>query len=454
MPRRFIILITILITAFPGFAQLIANGDFEDWEVRDHYILNDWLASSRNVLRSENPSSGNYALRLENTKSNNRTSIVYNYSFANGIRGFPFSEKVLSMVFEAKYDMAIGDTARVRVNFRNEGGYSGLASVNITGSSNDQFLTFNVPITWYSIRVCDTVLIAIDSKIGSDTLDGDSYLEVDDLRFENIGVRYQDFPNQGFESWDNVGVEYPNKWNPVDLIVYDLYGVFLNNEGVTQTTDAHSGNYAVKISNYFHSNTNRYSYMYYGDTSSGWYPTLPVSERYPYLVGYYKHISDLNDSALVSITMYDSGVSIGGGSQYFVPNTEWSDFFLPINYYNSRTPDSAAVRFYSSRNDTIHDASTHLIIDDLAFSNFTLGKTRDYDETFKVYPNPTSRFIKISNIDQVDSWKIYGLDGKEISNAKMPKKDLLDLDALEDGVYNLVLMSQGLTRTKKIIIIK
>ena len=110
--------------------QTIPNGDFDEWQIRDHYKLKYWLSPTANVQRTEDAKVGNYAIKLINTysaTSNGRTGYVRNIDVnrKDTLNGFPFNGDPLSLVFWSKHDLAPGDTARAYVIFRELGAFRG-----------------------------------------------------------------------------------------------------------------------------------------------------------------------------------------------------------------------------------------------------------------------------------------------------------------------------------------
>ena len=122
--NRILILLFILGVASIGYAQNIPNGDFESWEIRDHFKLANYNSPTRNVERSTDAKEGKYSLKLSNTYIENSTGYR---GYANNIdktidlNGYAFSGDAYSLVFWSKHDLAQGDTARVYAVFRDKG---------------------------------------------------------------------------------------------------------------------------------------------------------------------------------------------------------------------------------------------------------------------------------------------------------------------------------------------
>jgi hypothetical protein len=105
----------------------------------------------------------------------------------------------------------------------------------------------------------------------------------------------------------------------------------------------------------------------------------------------------------------------------------------------------------------------HLISDDiyfdLTFTSWAMGGggygggggfayTRTTDESLSIidteaevtidaFPNPATDFIQISGLTEVQTYRIYNLDGKEVTNGLMTDNDLIDIQSLARGMYFL-----------------
>lgn len=67
----------------------------------------------------------------------------------------------------------------------------------------------------------------------------------------------------------------------------------------------------------------------------------------------------------------------------------------------------------------------------LSTNEFELGKD------LTVYPNPSSEFIKISNLKSTKSYRIYNVLGNEIKNGIISNNEQIDIRDLTNGLYFL-----------------
>ena len=446
-------------------AQNVTNGDFENWEVRDHFALDVWAFSSRNVSRTTDAHEGEYAVRLENElleNGNGRTSYVQSIDWGNQQRlnGFAFDDEAFALVFWAKYDLADGDTARVRATMREEGRYKGGIDFRIDGSSSGVYRKFMVPITWNDggNRMVDSVWIYLNSNLNND-VDGNGFIQFDDLHFERIGTRLDELPNAGFEDWNNIGVEYPEGWMSIDLRAYDYWGVLLPDSSVMKSQDARSGNYSMMIKNYSSWGTPARGYVHLGfQTNNSWRPSIAIAEKYTYLHGFYKFEPGENkkDSAQLQVRTFEGSAQRSYNAQWLDPASEWTYFYIPLNYSNATTVvDSATIMIYSSLSDEVHSLETKLLIDDLTFTNDTLdqsvGTSVLHLNGIKVSPNPFSNRVSLQ-IPVSGDLIIHDILGREVFHSSVDKgHTTISTRDWTEGTYLIRLESENHRSVIKVV---
>ena len=69
----------------------------------------------------------------------------------------------------------------------------------------------------------------------------------------------------------------------------------------------------------------------------------------------------------------------------------------------------------------------------LAINNHSLENVK----TLKVYPNPTTNFIKITNLTKIENYVIYNVLGLEINRGVTSKDEKINVQNLIDGIYLL-----------------
>jgi hypothetical protein len=409
-PMKYYISYILLYLSSLSFAQTIPNGDFEQWEVRDHFKLSEWYSPTRNVERTTDAKEGNYAIKLINTysaTSNGAMGYARNLDYNNkqDINGTAISGDALSISFWCKYDLAAGDTARFYVVLREEGAYKGKVDFRFTGNSANKYVKFSIPIDWNSSgnRRTDSAWIYLYS-CRDNVVDGDGYVTFDDIAFENIGRRVGGFDNSGFEEWYNIGVDFPSDWRPLDLLIYDTYSSFLSSKSCTKSSkeNAHTGNHSLVIQNYVNGTNVQRGYAFLGDENDDYYtPHTPFLDTFKYLQGYYKFLPDGPDTARITVRTFANGQGRRSYNDFNIQeeSIEWTFFSIPLTYNGSYAPDSASLMFYSAVDDDgIYGLETRLFLDNL---ELVLEPTplklavQEITSAVYYYPNPTSGLVFI-----------------------------------------------------------
>lgn len=440
---RFASILLSVVLAHAVFSQNIPNGDFEQWEVRDHFQLNNYYSPTRNVERSSDAKEGKYALKLSNTYIENSTGYrgyAHNASKANGVDGVAFSGDALSLVFWSKHDLAQGDTARVYAIFRDKGVYKGKVDFRFTGSSNGNWLKYSVPIEWNGNRLVDSVWLYFYSYADA-AVDGDGFVLFDDVHFTKLNQRQMDFANSGFEDWTNIGLNFPTAWRSLDLLVYDTYTSFLyepTTASVTKT-EAFRGERSLLVKNaYSNANGNlRYGYCFIGTENDDYYtPSFPT-DTFKYLQGYYKYIPDGDDTARINYRTWEKGAGKSYDNLFLPASQEWKFFTLPINYYSKTArPDSAALIIYSGKTDSVRGPNSALYIDELNLVMEPKGVgIEEISNYIRLYPNPTSANLHIESAVN-DNISFYNCIGENVGTFNLyPGHNIISTSDFQSGLY-------------------
>tara|TARA_B100002051_G_C16390332_1_gene464868 strand:- start:19 stop:639 length:621 start_codon:yes stop_codon:yes gene_type:complete len=75
--------------------------------------------------------------------------------------------------------------------------------------------------------------------------------------------------------------------------------------------------------------------------------------------------------------------------------------------------------------------------------------TKDFTTTdFKLFPNPAQNVLNIQSQEQIDSVRIFTLEGRLLLQTANPS---IDISQLKAGLYLVQIMAQGQTATKKFL---
>jgi hypothetical protein len=265
-------------------------------------------------------------------------------------------------------------------------------------------------------------------------------------------VTAQTIPNAGFETWvDQVVFEEPENWATFNAAVV----LFENVDGpVTQSTDAHSGTYAARVTNRISDfdddgeNDTLAGVLFTGYINvitetivAGW----AFTARPDSLVGWTKYATPGNDNYRVGVTLtkwnpvthetdeIGTGIYTGGVA------ADYSRFHVAIDYVSAETPDTALIMITASEDEEVTVAGSDLFVDDLAFvSNSTAGLEIPAPTDFVVYPNPANNQLEVRN-NTASQLTLSDISGKQVAtfDVRNQLQVMLPTAAYENGVYLL-----------------
>ena len=257
MKRMLLSLVFVLFLMTAALSQNVPNRGFESWKTYQLYEEPEsWLTSNVMLMmvtdtallvtKTEDAASGNYAMYMANYA--NEEDTLDAFTFCEGrvdgdypnlryLGGFPYSEQPDSLIGYFKYDIQPGDTARLLVIFKKNG----------TVLAENWFLLYGTQPDYQRIafglqelsEVPDTAFVGISSGTPWAPKAG-SYLYVDNLSFDK-GT--QTIPNGDFETWAPLTYEDPEGWNSGNILSVVTYSDMM----CSKTTDAHSGDYAMRL---------------------------------------------------------------------------------------------------------------------------------------------------------------------------------------------------------------
>ncbi len=267
-----------------------------------------------------------------------------------------------------------------------------------------------------------------------------------------INVKAQMQPtNGGFEDWEDIYfAENPIGWSSLN----SFYGL---PEMSFKTTDAHSGNYALKIISDtatlpppFGNNTldTIAGFVFLGSLNMD-NPGIPYTNRPISFKAFLKAtiLSGGDAYLMASLSKWnqDNQSREEVGTAMFVVNHSIPDYdqvTIPFNYKNSNIPDTLDIKIMGGNmgpGGVIIPGNT-LYIDDISFTFSTIG-TNDIEinsSGFKVYPNPTQSKLYISSehYNELTFLKVFDVVGKElISTVINVIPASVDVSVLPSGMY-------------------
>lgn len=262
---------------------------------------------------------------------------------------------------------------------------------------------------------------------------------------------YSQFTTEGFENWENGA--------PVNWFTSNLLNIYVP---VTQSTDAHSGSFALR-----------------GETvpaqGSPGYPPLvsaginargfQINFRPAALNGWYKFHSDSGDAFTVSVALIKNGHAIGSGGYYNQENSDiYRQFSAELFYNTIETPDTIQIVILITGN-TIRPGAS-FVVDDLSLGDPTDVANSPGTYTYSLeqnYPNPfnpvTTIGFEIPNENFV-KLSVFNSIGEEtavlINETKSAGRYKYEFNALNQpsGLYFYKLQAGNYIQTRKMIVLK
>lgn len=275
-------------------------------------------------------------------------------------------------------------------------------------------------------------------------------------------AKAQSFPNSGFENWTNYTLyEDPQYWSGLNALT--LFGA---SETAIKSTDAHSGNYALKLVTSI-SDIGGDGEM---DTLPGIIilgnvdpmnetgnAGMPFTHRPDSLTGWYKLISPNNIpfQLVFSSNRWNAATETTNtiGAATFEGNTSsnYVRFSIPITYLESGNPDTIQVYISNSFGETM--SNNELFIDDLSFVYNGTAGLEEHVSAFKLAPNPTTTALKIESTLPMQSIRIADLNGRTIYETDLDQFNYqLETASFSNGIYYCtVFFENGSSQQQKFI---
>ena len=247
--------------------------------------------------------------------------------------------------------------------------------------------------------------------------------------------------NGGFENW-NITTGLPDNWWGIVMQPYDL---------LSQTTSAHSGNYAVKLKVDDLSGQAFASPLASGDGATTTHPLTFV----PGSVSFWYELDAVSGDDLTIVGLvYQGGVGVGVAILAVPASQNYSYVNVPVTYGSlPSTADSIAIIFTLTNVSGTASIGTEAKIDDVS-ANVGSGIISQHglQTNFSVNPNPANEKTTISfesNYSGVALIKIIDNNGKQVSVLnnqfyKAGKNNFeINTSTLKNGMYHCILVSNN-----------
>ena len=287
------------------------------------------------------------------------------------------------------------------------------------------------------------------------------------LLFYNPEAKAQ-IPNSGFELTNSFGSISNWGINFVTSIWFDSLGVghtdsvVIDNQLYFQTTDAHSGTYAMEMRNgyNFTAATGITGGAFLSDTDYTFF-NIPISvQNQPTdLNFYYKYFPAGPDTVLAYLALFDSlgnqigecSIVIGGATSNYILAT------APIVYSMPGTAATLSMYFKTQLDFAQPTFGTRFLVDDVSLTGTSGTLETNTFDLVSIYPNPSNGrftvFNETTNSDELIT--VTNVLGLIVFRAKSQKsKTMIDLSGQPDGMYIVEVSNENARVTKRISINK
>lgn len=427
----------------------IPNSDFELWTINS--IENPMyypFTSNENCYKQSNPSNvkkvtpafhGQYALELK-TLSNN-LAFMMNTDSKNGnmslwTNGMAYSGRPTGIKGRYKYNLAAVDSALLIVMFRKNKTTIGTYQYKLGGIKSD-FTVFDFTFTPALTQDPDSMIYALASsdfyKIPNGVVG--STLVIDSVLLKGVTTQPVQF-NGDFELWEELPFAPTiSEWNLLSKA-----------SGLDRTTEAKTGQYALKMTTYLSKDNNNVSKAQTAYLSSGYWDDVCgcVQGGSTYtltkdtLAFWYKYAPINGDVAQVYLDFKKNGTGCGGGNVNLTATNSYQ--YKEIPFELGVVPDHVVIQAISSlwSNTAVGYVGSTLILDKMFFKSSINYNGFDMNyaaEKIRLWPNPVQNVLNIANLNNdVKYIEILDVAGKKVysTNALV---DNINVSTLACGIY-------------------
>lgn len=264
--------------------------------------------------------------------------------------------------------------------------------------------------------------------------------------------------NNSFEDWGNFAPHtYESEMIGVHQVPDPIHGdindwTFDYYVGVSRTTDAADGNYAVVVHNWYG----------YGKTSLIYRGTIA---SYPdYISGMYKMVNGhSSDSAYAHVIVKSTADEIMIEEVFgFGDDNQWTSFSHPLNL--AQTPvdpaDSIYILFHNGNSNCDSTMTCNLLfLDKIELNQSTASMDELSSYVARVYPNPAENTVHVSleslPADGILDWQIIDFSGRvQLDGTLAQTHNSLNVSSLGAGTYILKISNQGALVQREHIVIR
>lgn len=248
-------------------------------------------------------------------------------------------------------------------------------------------------------------------------------------------------PNPDYEQW--ITNTLPKNWSSTNSLLPP------GNIVCFQTTNSHTGNYAVQLKTIDLDGMAvpgvlTLGYVGMGFTAGG----IAFTQKPVSLKGYIRHPS-YGDEVMVIAEFYKNGNPIGSGFWSTTDSIgDYTEFVAPIAFQSTESPDTLNITIITDQN----QVGSSLQIDALEFEYTTTSVKEKNSPSATLYPNPCTDRLFLSTLEtDPEDILIYDLSGQKIHLDSSIRSGVIDVTALPTGIYIAELHFQDAVLRKKFI---
>lgn len=455
LPFLFILIVCTELSA----TNVIPNASFENWSSSSYNAPTNYQYTSNqnvsyyndllNVVKTTEAYSGQYAVKLSTITTSWGPSIAYflntdpnEGNVATWKNGFLYNQKPTGIRGYYKYNQTTADSALIMLVFRKGGATIGNYTIKLGGVKNSYTL-FDVPLVPALTQTPDSIIfgaVSSDFSVHENGVVG-SVLYLDSVSLKGVSSQPALF-NGSFEDWTSYQLPLTiDDWNSQDK----------RQEGISRTTDAKDGNYAIELTSLLEDDDddnvleNSIAYLtngYWDDNCGCNKGGIPFTNAKDTLSFWYKYSASsyqsVADKAQVNLQFTKDGQYIYGASKQLDATSEYKYVEVPFDYMES--PDHVIIDFNSSLwdNKNAAYAGSKLIIDKLQFkSEIVYTGLFNPDKKFSadIYPSVSSGIFKINNPNQLPlQVEVYSYSGAKVFVTTVVNNEI-NLTGLAGGMY-------------------
>lgn len=458
MKRLFVFKILCVYFLSLNLAQVVPNGNFEQWTTVTYEYPTGYLRTSfyqefyeldfltpLGFEKSTNAYHGNYAVKLSTNIIGPHVFFGYLVNFipegnSNNWRGgLPITQKPTGIKGYYRGIFNNNDSAIIIVQFKQQNNVMGPYLFSI-GTSSLTYIPFSFTFDPPLPVVPDTVQIGFASSnpfIGSPQ--HGTWIMIDSISFTGITAQPTGM-NGSFENWTTDNLTKLNDWR------YYSYP-----DCIFRTIDAYHGNYALKLKNIL--NPNDPTSIEIGSLGTGRWIQDPVDPNFYHLmkcsafnkssdtlVFAYKYFPASNDSAKISLIFKlasDPYFYFWHSYQLSQANT-----YTIVEFPFTLSSQYDSVCFMIENSLWYHNTSNYLnselFIDRIFFKSQPAVSLPEIakNKNIRLYPNPASELLNVEADNIIKQIAITNIEGKQLHEISVDEpKTSINISYLPPGNY-------------------